>query len=77
VSKQFAAGANRRFQFHKRGQFFVRMHNELLSVVPMRISYPERSPVGINTLRRSPNSQPRLLRLRAIISQYFTLRLSR
>jgi hypothetical protein len=27
------AGANRRFKFKKRGQLFIRVHNETLSVV--------------------------------------------
>jgi hypothetical protein len=39
---------NRRFKFHKRSQLFIRTHNETLSVVAMRISNPDRSPVGIN-----------------------------
>jgi hypothetical protein len=34
VSVQF----HRRFQFHKRGQLFIGAHNELLSVVAMRVS---------------------------------------
>jgi len=41
-------GAVSRFQFQKSGQLFIRMHNETLSVVAMRISNPDRSPVGIN-----------------------------
>jgi hypothetical protein len=39
---------NRRFEFDKRRQLFIGVHNETLSVVPMRVSNPERSPVGIN-----------------------------
>jgi len=30
-----ANGSNRRFQFHKRGQQFFRVHNETLSVAAM------------------------------------------
>jgi hypothetical protein len=35
---QFAASANRRFEFEKRTQLFIRSHNEALSVVAMCIS---------------------------------------
>jgi hypothetical protein len=31
------SGPNRRFQFHKCSQLFVRVHNETLSVVAMRV----------------------------------------
>ena len=48
LSWQFAAIANLRFEFKKRGQSFMRSHNETLSVVAMRVSNPDRSPVGIN-----------------------------
>jgi hypothetical protein len=40
--------ANCRFQFDKRGQLFIRPHNEPLSAVAMRISNPDRSSVEIN-----------------------------
>jgi hypothetical protein len=30
LSNQFAANASRRLQFEKRGQLFIRMHNEML-----------------------------------------------
>jgi hypothetical protein len=46
LSRLFAA--NRRFQFEKRRQQFFGTHNETLSVAPMRVSNPDRSPVGIN-----------------------------
>jgi hypothetical protein len=39
---------SRRFKFKKRRQLFIRTHNETLSVVPMRVSNPDRSPAGIN-----------------------------
>ena len=44
---QFAASANRRFQFQKRGQLFIRAHNETLSVVAMRVCNPDRSPASM------------------------------
>jgi hypothetical protein len=43
-------GAMRGFDFyglHKRGQLFIRVHNETLSVVTMRVHNPDRSPVNI------------------------------
>ena len=40
--------ANRRFEFHKRSQLFIRVHNESLSVAAMCVCNPDRSPVGIN-----------------------------
>jgi hypothetical protein len=40
------ACANRQFQFHKSGQLFIRRHNEPLSIVAMRVSNPDCSPVG-------------------------------
>jgi hypothetical protein len=39
---------NRRFKFDKRRQFLISVHNETLSVAAMRVSNPDRSPVGIN-----------------------------
>jgi hypothetical protein len=38
---RFAASADRRFEFDKRSQLFIRMHNETLSVVAMRVSISE------------------------------------
>jgi hypothetical protein len=49
LSKQFAASANRQFEFEKRSQLFIRPHNETLSVVTMCVSNPDRSPVGIKS----------------------------
>jgi len=40
VSKQFAALLHRRLQFEESGQLFIGVHDEALSVVPMRISDP-------------------------------------
>jgi hypothetical protein len=36
------------FQFHKRSQLFVRVHDETLSIATVRISNPDCSPFGIN-----------------------------
>jgi len=38
-------GSNRRFQFHKSRQFLIRMHNETLAIVAMRVCNKDRSPV--------------------------------
>ena len=48
LSNQFAASANHGFQFEKRAQLFIRSDNEALTVAAMRVSNPDRSPVGIN-----------------------------
>jgi hypothetical protein len=48
LSTQFAASANRRFQFHKRGQLFIRTHNEPLSIAVMRVSNEDCAPAGIH-----------------------------
>jgi hypothetical protein len=47
LSTQKAAALNRRFEFDKRSQLFTRAHNETLSIAAMRVSNPDRSPVGI------------------------------
>src|SRR5260370_33183483 len=61
-------GANRRFNFEKSSQFFIRTHNVTLSIVAVRArSFAP----PIQELRRSPNSNPASLRLLAMISQYF------
>jgi len=44
----YSSGANRQFKFQKRGQLFVRVHNEPLSVAAMRVNNPDRSPLRIN-----------------------------
>ena len=64
------SSANRRFQFHKRGQLFIRMHNETLSVVAMRISKSDCSTVE-SIAETQLQLQPALLRLSAMISEYF------
>jgi hypothetical protein len=35
LSNQFAASSNRRFEFEKSRQLFIRVHNKTLSVVPI------------------------------------------
>jgi hypothetical protein len=35
---------DRRFKFDKRGQLFIRTHNETLSVAAMRVSNPDYAP---------------------------------
>jgi hypothetical protein len=39
---------DRRFQFDKRNQLFIRARNETLSIAAMRVSNPDRSPVQIH-----------------------------
>jgi hypothetical protein len=39
---------NRRFEFQKRSQLFIRVHNETLSVAAMCVSNPDRSPFTIH-----------------------------
>jgi hypothetical protein len=43
-----SATSNRRFQFHKRSQLFIGVYNEPLAIVAVRVSNPDRSPLGIN-----------------------------
>jgi hypothetical protein len=47
-SSQFAASANRRFEFYKRSQLFAGTHNVTLSVAAMRVSNPDCLPLRIN-----------------------------
>jgi hypothetical protein len=37
LSNQFAASADRSFESQKRGQLFIRVHNETLSIVAMHV----------------------------------------
>jgi len=39
---------NRGFKFQKRSQLIIRMHDEALTVVAMRVCNPDRLPVGIH-----------------------------
>jgi hypothetical protein len=49
VSEIFASSLlNRRFEFHKSRQLFIRTHNETLSVIAVRVCNPDRSPARIN-----------------------------
>jgi hypothetical protein len=41
LSSKFAASANRRFEFHERGQLLIRTRNERLSVVAMGVFNPD------------------------------------
>jgi hypothetical protein len=43
--------------FQKRGQLFIGLHNETLSVVAMGVSNPHRSPVGIIAETQPPSSR--------------------
>jgi len=45
---------DRRFEFQKRGQLLIRSHNETLSVVAMRVSDPDRSPLARSTDATQP-----------------------
>jgi hypothetical protein len=54
ASQGNSATPNRRFEFHKRSQLFIRVHNETLSVVAMRVCNPNCSPVGINRCDAAP-----------------------
>jgi hypothetical protein len=42
------ASPNRRFEFHKRSQLFIRTDNEPLTVAAMRVGNKDHSPVGIH-----------------------------
>ncbi len=48
--------ANRRLQFYKRSQLFLRVHNETLSVAAMRVKQRRLFSRWNPRLRRSPNS---------------------
>jgi hypothetical protein len=47
-SSQFAATPNRRFEFDKSGQLFIRTHNEPLSVIAMCVHDPDCSSLKID-----------------------------
>jgi len=48
LSSQFAGTVDGHFKFQKRCQLFIRVHNEALSIIAVRVSNPDRSPVGLN-----------------------------
>jgi hypothetical protein len=54
ASQDNSVTSNRRFEFHKRSQLFIRSHNETVSVVAVRICNEDRSPVGINRCDAAP-----------------------
>ena len=54
-------------QFDKRGQLFIRSHNETLSVVSMRVNNPDCSPVGFNCSDAAPTPTS----FAEIVSDYF------
>jgi hypothetical protein len=45
LSSTIAASASRHFKFQKRSQLFIGVHDQTLSIVAMRVSNPDRSPV--------------------------------
>jgi hypothetical protein len=51
MSRQFAASANRHFEFQKRGQLLIGTHNETLFAAAMRVSNPDYSAHWNPTLR--------------------------
>jgi len=54
LSRHFAATPSSRFKFYKSAQFFIRAHNEALTVSAMRVNNEVRSLVGIHPLRHQP-----------------------
>ena len=73
-SQSVAALPNCWFEFHKRGQLFIRMRQRTACRC-RGVRLQSRSFARWDqSLRRSPNSNRALLRLSAIISQYFTVR---
>jgi len=48
LSRQFAATPSSRFKFYKSAQFFIRAHNEALTVSAMRVSNEDRSSATIH-----------------------------
>jgi hypothetical protein len=63
-------GANGQLKFDKRGQLFISAH-KTLSVVAVRAAIQIVRPLE-SIADRQPQLQPALLRLSAMISQYFT-----
>jgi hypothetical protein len=46
---RIASSANRRFEFDKRGEPFIRSHNETLSVAAMRVSRSHEAVIRVYT----------------------------
>jgi hypothetical protein len=59
---RFGQPSNRRFEFNKRGQLFLRSHNETLSVAALGVSDPDRSPalghVTVEQASEPPEQSP-------------------
>ena len=47
-------GSNRCFQFHKRHQLFIRVHNVTFTIVAMRVRNKDRSPVRVHGCNTAP-----------------------
>jgi hypothetical protein len=56
LSRQLPASSNCRFEFKKRSQYFIRTHNETLSVVAVHVSNPDCASLRIN--RRDVTQAP-------------------
>jgi hypothetical protein len=65
LSRQLSASANRRFEFNKRRQFFIRTHNEALIVAAMGVSNEDRSSALPHVMRleiyTDENVEPQML----------------
>jgi hypothetical protein len=42
-----SSASNGQFEFHKRGQFFIRALNKTISVAAMGVNNPDRSPLNV------------------------------
>jgi hypothetical protein len=73
LSNQFAASADRQFEFQKRRQLFIRSHNETLPIAARCASAIQIVRPLESIADTQPQLQPALLRLSAMISQYFIL----
>src|ERR1043166_8562529 len=71
LSRQTTATPNCQFQFQKRGQLFISAHNETLSIVACASTIQIVCPLE-SIAETQPQLHPALLRLLAMISQYFT-----
>jgi hypothetical protein len=69
--REIGRSPNRRFEFHKSRQLFIRAHNETLSSTRCASTIQIVRPLE-SIAATQPQLQPALLRLSAMISQYFT-----
>ena len=60
------SAVNRRFEFQKRSQLFIRTHNKTLSVGAVRVNNEDRSPVAIHDCNAFLKLQSALLRFSAL-----------